>query len=60
LAAEREQLEWQVHELQTLGFSNDEWRALNEEHKRLAHAASLLEGAPSSALQVLAEGDDGV
>jgi DNA repair protein RecN (Recombination protein N) len=56
LAAEREQLEWQVHELQTLGFSNDEWRALNEEHKRLAHAASLLEGA-EFALQVLAEGE---
>lgn len=56
LAAEREQLDWQVHELQTLGFSNEEWVALNDEHRRLAHAASLAEGAEYS-LQVLAEGD---
>ncbi len=56
LAVEREQLEWQVHELQTLNFSTEEWQHLNEEHKRLGHAASLLEGAQFS-LQVLAEGD---
>jgi len=56
LAIEREQLSWQVRELQTLGFSPEEWLALNEEHQRLAHAASLVEGAQSS-LQVLAEGD---
>ena len=56
LAAEREQLEWQVRELQILGYSNEEWLALNEEHKRLAHAASLAEGA-GYALQALAEGD---
>ena len=56
LAAEREQLEWQVRELQTLGFSDDEWLALNEEHRRLAHAASLADGA-GYAMQVLAEGD---
>ncbi len=56
LAIEREQLTWQVRELQTLGFSAEEWLALNEEHQRLAHAASLVEGAQSS-LQLLAEGD---
>ncbi|EXI74593.1 MAG TPA: DNA repair protein RecN [Candidatus Accumulibacter phosphatis] len=56
LALEREQLEWQVRDLQTLGFSSDEWTVLNEEHKRLAHAASLVEGA-HFALQALAEGD---
>jgi DNA repair protein RecN (Recombination protein N) len=56
LAIEREQLSWQVRELQTLGFSPEEWLTLNEEHQRLAHAASLVEGAQSS-LQVLAEGD---
>jgi DNA repair protein RecN (Recombination protein N) len=55
LAIEREQLSWQVRELQTLGFSPEEWLTLNEEHQRLAHAASLVEGAQSS-LQVLAEG----
>jgi DNA repair ATPase RecN len=52
LAAEREQLDWQVRELQALGFSTEEWLALNEEHKRLAHAASLVEGRPVL-LQVL-------
>ncbi|NMQ28442.1 DNA repair protein RecN [Candidatus Accumulibacter phosphatis] len=56
LAAEREQLDWQLGELAALGFSSEEWRALNDEHKRLAHAASLGEGA-QFALQVLAEGD---
>jgi DNA repair protein RecN (Recombination protein N) len=56
LAAEREQLSWQLGELTALGFSSEEWRALNDEHKRLAHAASLVEGAEFS-LQVLAEGD---
>jgi DNA repair protein RecN (Recombination protein N) len=56
LAIEREQLDWQVRELQALGFSAEEWLALNEEHKRLAHATSLVEGAQFS-LQVLAEGD---
>ena len=56
LAQEREQLEWQVRELDTLGFSPAEWVALNVEHKRLAHAASLVEGARYS-LDLLAEGD---
>lgn len=56
LAAEREQLEWQVKELDGLGFSTDEWAALNVEHKRLGHAASLAEGA-QFALAALAEGE---
>jgi DNA repair protein RecN (Recombination protein N) len=56
LAQEREQLEWQVRELETLGFSLEEWASLNIEHKRLAHAASLLEGA-RFALALLSEGD---
>jgi len=56
LAQEREQLEWQVRDLETLGFSPDEWAGLNIEHKRLAHAASLVDGARFS-LDVLAEGD---
>jgi len=56
LTQEREQLEWQVRELQTLAFCSDEWALLNQEHKRLAHAASLVEGA-QFALQELAEGD---
>jgi len=56
LAQEREQLEWQVRDLETLGFSSDEWGTLNIEHKRLAHAASLVDGARFS-LDLLVEGD---
>ena len=54
LQQEREQLEWQVRELETLGFSPEEWEGLNIEHQRLAHAASLVEGARFS-LSTLAE-----
>lgn len=56
LEKEREQLEWQVRELKTLAYSADEWELLNIEHRRLAHAASLVEGARFS-LELLAEGD---
>jgi DNA repair protein RecN (Recombination protein N) len=56
LTQEREQLEWQISELEALSFSVDEWGTLNSEHRRLAHAAKLLEGA-QYALEVLSEGD---
>ena len=56
LAQEREQLQWQVGEVDALGLSPSEWDALNAEHKRLAHASSLAEGARYS-LDLLAEGD---
>ena len=56
LAREREQLEWQVRELDTLAFAGDEWAALESEHKRLGHAASLIEGA-RFALETLADGE---
>ncbi|MBK7898716.1 MAG: DNA repair protein RecN [Azonexus sp.] len=56
LAREREQLEWQVAELDGLGLGPDEWEALEAEHRRLAHAASLLEGA-QFALAALCEGE---
>ncbi|SDG84967.1 DNA repair protein RecN [Propionivibrio dicarboxylicus] len=51
---EREQLEWQCRELSALGVSADEWDGLNVEHKRLAHAASLADGA-RFALGILSE-----
>lgn len=54
LLREREQLEWQVRELESLGFSAEEWTSLNVEHKRLAHAASLVDGARYS-LALLSE-----
>ena len=45
IAAEREQLEWQVTEVQGLAFTAESWRELLAEHGRLEHAASLIEGA---------------
>ena len=56
LLREREQLEWQVRDLESLAFSADEWSELDVEHRRLAHAASLMEGA-QFALAVLADDD---
>lgn len=54
--AEREELEWRVRELKTLGFSEDEWQELQAEHGRLAHAASLIEGAQFG-LEILSEAE---
>lgn len=56
LAREREQLEWQVQDVESLAFSPDEWSELEGEHRRLAHAASLIEGA-QFALDALADSD---
>ena len=56
LEREREQLEWQVRELDTLAFSGDAWADLEIEHKRLGHAASLIDGA-RFALETLADGE---
>ncbi len=53
---EREMLEWQVKELQTLAFDTTQWHEDNREHTRLSHAASLIEGADAT-LQALDEGD---
>ncbi|MDO8178243.1 MAG: DNA repair protein RecN [Undibacterium sp.] len=46
---ERERLEWQVSELEKLQIKPGEWEAISHEHSRLAHAASLLEGAQEAA-----------
>jgi DNA repair protein RecN (Recombination protein N) len=56
LGAEREQLEWQVGELEALKLGADEWPELTAEHARLAHAASLIEAA-QGAVDALADGD---
>ncbi len=56
LIQEREQLEWQAREIESLSFAADEWEALNGEHRRLAHAASLAEGTRFS-LAALVEED---
>ena len=56
LLREREQLQWQIGELDALAFGDDEWATLDVEHRRLGHAASLIEGA-QYALAVLSEDD---
>ena len=55
-ARERELLGWQVRELDELAFDASEWGELNAEHSRLAHAASLMEGADET-LAGLGEGE---
>jgi DNA repair protein RecN (Recombination protein N) len=45
LEAERERLDWQLRELEALAPAPGEWEETAAEHQRLAHAASLLEGA---------------
>ncbi|MDR2000682.1 MAG: DNA repair protein RecN, partial [Zoogloeaceae bacterium] len=56
LAREKEMLDWQVKELQTLAFEPTRWQEDNQEQRRLAHAASLLEGA-AAALAILDENE---
>lgn len=56
IAREREQLEWQIGELEKLAFREDEWREIGTEQTRLAHAANLVEAA-EFALQALSEDD---
>jgi len=53
---EQERLNWIVEELQTLAPQPGEWETVQAEHRRLAHAASLLEGA-RTAIDTLSEGD---
>ncbi|TGV06559.1 DNA repair protein RecN [Alcaligenaceae bacterium 429] len=56
LQAEREKLQWQYDELQTLALQPGEWEQTGVEHQRLAHAQSLLDGA-TRALNLL-DGED--
>ncbi len=56
-AAERDELDAQVRELDALKFSADEWEETNAEHARLAHAQSLIEGA-QYAMDALSDGDN--
>ena len=58
-SAQREQqrLRWIVDELGEIGPVIGEWEAVQAEHSRLSHAASLLEGA-QAAVDALAEADD--
>jgi DNA repair protein RecN (Recombination protein N) len=53
---EREMLEWQFKELQALAFEPQQWQEDNQEHRRLSHAASLIEAA-DGAVEALDEGE---
>ena len=53
----RQALEWEIEELSALACVGGEWTTLNNEHKRLAHASNLAEGA-SFALGLLSEGEN--
>jgi DNA repair protein RecN (Recombination protein N) len=57
ITAEREQLEWQAHELEALHLADGEWAELTAEHARLAHAASLIEAAQAGT-DALSEGEN--
>jgi DNA repair protein RecN (Recombination protein N) len=54
---ERERLEWQVGELEKLAVKPGEWAEISNEHSRLSHAASLIEGA-QDALTAISESDN--
>ncbi len=56
VAAERELLQFQKRELETLNFSAPEWAELQVEHARLSHAASLMETAEFG-VETLSEAD---
>jgi len=53
---ERDLLEFQVRELETLAFDPDAWAEENSEHRRLSHAVALIEGV-EAALALLDESD---
>ncbi|WP_050477356.1 DNA repair protein RecN [Herbaspirillum rhizosphaerae] len=53
---ERERLEWQVNELEKLAVKPGEWTDISNEHSRLSHAASLIEGA-QEALSAISESE---
>ncbi len=55
--AEQERLRWLVDELEALAPVAGEWEQVEAEHKRLSHAASLLEGV-QTAINALNEADD--
>jgi DNA repair protein RecN (Recombination protein N) len=55
-AEELAELRDQVRELKQLGPSAEEWETLQQEHSRLAHAASLLSGG-EECRELLAEGE---
>ncbi len=56
LESERDEVSFRVHELQALDVGAGEWAALQADHGRLAHAASLLESVRIG-VDLLADGE---
>ncbi|MFM1991730.1 MAG: repair protein RecN [Pseudomonadota bacterium] len=59
LTLERERLQWQVDELAQVAPVAGEWDELATEQKRLAHAATLIDGARGLA-DALSDGEDAI
>ena len=57
LQLERERLAWQLAELEKLAPQPGEWDEISTEHRRLSHAANLIDGV-QGALNALSESDD--
>jgi DNA repair protein RecN (Recombination protein N) len=57
LQLERERLAWQLSELEKLAPQPGEWDEIGTEHRRLSHAANLIDGV-QGALNALSESDD--
>ena len=57
LGRERERLAWQLGEIDKLAPGDDEWETLEADHRRLAHAQALIDGA-QAALAWASEGED--
>lgn len=53
---ERERLKWQVGELEKLAVKSGEWAEIGNEHRRLSHAASLIDAA-QEALSAISESE---
>lgn len=56
VAAERELLQFQRDEVESLGFNAADWKTLQEDYARLAHAAGLLDTA-AFGIEILSEAD---
>ena len=56
-SAKIEQLTWLLEDLSTLSPKKGEWESLNEEHTRLSHGVSIIEGLTAS-VDWLTQGED--
>ncbi|WP_297324904.1 DNA repair protein RecN [Nitrosomonas sp.] len=55
----RDQLEWQLHELSAFNITPEEWHALQIDHSRLSHVATLL-AAAETGIEALSESESSV